>query len=353
MEGTVFQKAARTNVTNVAPSVWFTIADALGEDAVKMELETQRKWNEGKYFGNYLQWMRDTIEIHKKFNIKKDVFLKLLDSIDYTKGVKSLFAALHNKGMITALVSGGFKYQADRAQRDLNIHHAFAGCEYFWNEQGFLQHYNLLPADYLGKVEFMRTIAREYNISLQSCAFVGDGANDCSLAKAVGFSVAYNAHPDLKQCCSCALDSESIEPVLSMLEKVDENDDVERDLELFRVAKEAANNTYSPFSKFPVGAAVVCASGIIYTGTNIENSSFGLTNCAERVAIQKAISAGEKKVRKVAIYSLQGDISPCGACRQVIAEFSDEKTMVIYQWRGNVQRRKIIDILPHSFNFSK
>ena len=88
---------------------------------------------------------------------------------------------------------------------------------------------------------------------------------------------------------------------------------------LMNKAKEASKTSYSPFSKFAVGAAVLAKSGAVYTGCNVENSSFGLTICAERCAIFKAISEGEREILAVAIFSPnEDDCFPCGACRQVV-----------------------------------
>ena len=87
------------------------------------------------------------------------------------------------------------------------------------------------------------------------------------------------------------------------------------------IANKVKTNSYSPYSKFRVGAALLSQSGEIYTGVNVENSSFGLTNCAERTAVFKAVSEGEKKFRTIVIVSDAEDcISHCGACRQVLME---------------------------------
>ncbi len=93
---------------------------------------------------------------------------------------------------------------------------------------------------------------------------------------------------------------------------------------LFKKAKEAAEKSYSPYSHFRVGAALLCSDGTIYTGTNVENRSFGLTICAERSAIVSAVSAGQKSFKALAVYCPDADypVSPCGACRQVISEFT-------------------------------
>lgn len=117
-------------------------------------------------------------------------------------------------------------------------------------------------------------------------------------------------------------------------------------------AKEASQTSYSPFSRFAVGAAVIASSGKIYKGCNVENSSFGLTICAERCAIFKAISEGEREILAVAIYSPNSDSCyPCGACRQVLLEFqSDEQEMsVVTENLGNLEINKLSYYLPCGF----
>jgi cytidine deaminase len=103
--------------------------------------------------------------------------------------------------------------------------------------------------------------------------------------------------------------------------------DVQRD-ELIRSALEAQTRAYCPFSNFPVGAALRTSSGKIFQGVNVENASFGLTNCAERVAVGAAVAAGEREFTAIAVVS-RGGVSPCGACRQVLAEFNPNLPIVI------------------------
>lgn len=116
-------------------------------------------------------------------------------------------------------------------------------------------------------------------------------------------------------------------------------------------AKEAAKNSYSPFSRFAVGAAVITPNGKIYRGCNVENSSFGLTNCAERTAIFKAVSEGEREILAVAIYSPNTDSCyPCGACRQVLYEFQgDEEIVVVTENLGELEIQKLSYFLPCGF----
>lgn len=94
-------------------------------------------------------------------------------------------------------------------------------------------------------------------------------------------------------------------------------------------ARRAARASYSPYSRFPVGAAVLTAKGRIFTGCNVENASYGLCNCAERTAIFTAISAGEERLRCVVVYTPTTSATlPCGACRQVIHEFGPDARVV-------------------------
>jgi len=124
------------------------------------------------------------------------------------------------------------------------------------------------------------------------------------------------------------------------------------DRELLRLAIEAKKNSYSPYSKFRVGAAVLAESGKAYTGVNIENSSFGATNCAERTAIFKAVSEGEKKIIKIAIASDSDDIIyPCGICRQVMTEFCGKETIIICSKKnGEYKVHTLNEILPNAFD---
>ena len=119
--------------------------------------------------------------------------------------------------------------------------------------------------------------------------------------------------------------------------------------ELMNNAKEAAKNSYSPFSRFAVGAAVITPIGKIYLGCNVENSSFGLTHFAERTAIFKAVSEGEREILAVAIDSPNTDSCyPCGACRQVLYEFQSDnyEIDVVTENLGALEIQKLSYFLP-------
>ncbi len=120
--------------------------------------------------------------------------------------------------------------------------------------------------------------------------------------------------------------------------------------ELVKIADEAKEFAYSPYSNFKVGAALLGKSGKVYTGCNVENSAYGATNCAERTAIFKAVSEGEKEFDKIAIMSSSGDFtSPCGICRQVIFEFIQDGEIILGTNKGEVKAYAVKELLPEGF----
>ncbi len=116
-----------------------------------------------------------------------------------------------------------------------------------------------------------------------------------------------------------------------------------------RLAAEAAKKAYAPYSKFPVGAALRTTGGKNFTGTNVENASYGLTICAERSAVFSAVAAGERRFECLAI-SVPGGGSPCGACRQVLREFAPDLRILIGDEDGRLVREaSLATLLPDSF----
>lgn len=126
------------------------------------------------------------------------------------------------------------------------------------------------------------------------------------------------------------------------------------DLQLMQCAVEARKMSYAPYSDFHVGAALLGKSGKVYTGCNVENAAYSPTNCAERTAVFKAVSEGEKEFTAIAIVGGKGDeiadfCAPCGVCRQVLAEFCDKDFRLVL---GNPKEIKVYtfaEILPFSF----
>jgi cytidine deaminase len=118
--------------------------------------------------------------------------------------------------------------------------------------------------------------------------------------------------------------------------------------ELVRAASQARQRAYAPYSRFLVGAAVRTRSGRIFTGCNVENASSGLTVCAERVAIWKAVAEGERELEAIVVITETG-ATPCGACRQVLSEFAEDMPVLVIDTQGNAWSSSLGELLPAPF----
>lgn len=126
--------------------------------------------------------------------------------------------------------------------------------------------------------------------------------------------------------------------------------------QLLEKAKEAIAGAYAPYSNFFVGAALLCEDGTIYTGCNIENAAFGVSNCAERTALFKAVSDGHRKFTAIAIVGGRNGVIddycyPCGVCRQALSEFVDKSFKFYFtNGKGDISSMTFSDLLPYAFN---
>ncbi|MER3429939.1 MAG: cytidine deaminase [Blastocatellia bacterium] len=126
-----------------------------------------------------------------------------------------------------------------------------------------------------------------------------------------------------------------------------------RQSRLIRAAKAAREKAFAPYSNFQVGAAVETAQGEIFVGCNVESASFGLTLCAERVAIFSAVAAGRRRIKRIAIVADTETLTaPCGACRQIIWEFGGDIVVELANLRGSSQKLRIGELLPYAFDDS-
>ncbi|NOZ88264.1 MAG: cytidine deaminase [Deltaproteobacteria bacterium] len=121
--------------------------------------------------------------------------------------------------------------------------------------------------------------------------------------------------------------------------------------ELEKLAVEARKMAYAPYSKYKVGAALLADDGNIYTGCNVENSSYGITICAERTAVAKAVSDGHRKFKAIAVATASSPPGPpCGICRQTLAEFSPDLDVILVNTRGEKRRTKLSKLYPDHFD---
>ena len=123
--------------------------------------------------------------------------------------------------------------------------------------------------------------------------------------------------------------------------------------DLLQAALQVRENAHAPFSKFKVGAAIEDESGRIFTGCNVENATYGLTVCAERVAVFKAISEGARRFRRVAVAADTDVLTPpCGACRQILWEFCGDIEVILVNLQGKTEKFQMKDLFPRPFDAS-
>jgi len=198
VEGTIFQAKYKINGTEYASTMWQPLAHSLGDEAIAEELETHRKWD-NKGYKNYLEWVKATFEIHKKHNLHKDAFNKLINNAEYNTGVVEFFEKLDRSKYVPILVSGGFVELIERAQKDLGIEYGAAACKYFFDDNsGLLSRCSLEPYDFDGKYDYVQAKFNVYGLDPDSdWVFIGDGKNDVDIANLAPLSFGINAHAEL------------------------------------------------------------------------------------------------------------------------------------------------------------
>ena len=131
--------------------------------------------------------------------------------------------------------------------------------------------------------------------------------------------------------------------------KICDRENIEKYKMLYKKAAEISKNAYAPYSDFKVGAALMTDEGRVYTGVNIENSSFGAGICAERTAFAKAVSEGERHFSAIAVYAEKDEAVPCGICRQFMYEFAPEIIVITGEGDGRLNVRSLEELLPDGF----
>ena len=203
VEGTIFKAKYKIEGTDYASTMWQPLAQRLGEDAIKEEKETHKKW-ENKEYNNYLDWVEATVDIHKKYALHVDVFNSLIDEAEYNDGVIEFFKKIDRSKYIPVLVSGGFQELISRAKKELNIKYGYGACEYYFDrDTGLLSSHSMTPCDFEGKYQYVNALFGVYNLnSNRDWVFIGDGKNDVHIAEKAPFAYGINANSELAKIVS-------------------------------------------------------------------------------------------------------------------------------------------------------
>lgn len=198
VEGTIFKSSYKIEGTDYASTMWQPIAKILGEAAIEEEKRTHLKWENQEYV-SYLDWVKASITIHKNYSLKMSDFEELVKSAEYNEGVFEFFKKLDRKEWMPVLISGGFQNLIRRAQHELDIEYGFGACEYFFDDQGYLEHYSIQPSDFEGKIHFLELLLNTHKLNKKTdWVFIGDGKNDESIAKIAPLAFGINPHEKLK-----------------------------------------------------------------------------------------------------------------------------------------------------------
>ncbi len=219
VEGTIF-KANMQIGKEFASTVWHGLAkelDKISPGAEKEELETQIKWFRGEYSG-YKEWIQAAIAIHKKYNLTKEIFDKVINNAEYMPAVKEFFSVLDREKFLPVFITGGFYELADRARRELMINDTpiYASCRYDFYDTG--KHFvsNVTSFDWESKIDAVKIVVRDEGLDYNSdWIFIGDGQNDIRVAEEAPYSFGINAHPALNT-------SEKIEDFRDIIPKISE-----------------------------------------------------------------------------------------------------------------------------------
>ena len=190
VEGTIF-KPHMIKSSLHASYIWTKIATELGKDAEKEEIATQRKWRNNEYGFSasgqaYMNWVKETIRIHKKYGLTKQLIDTVINSAEYVDGVEEFFSKINRSEYIPVLISGGIQNLSFKACEDLNIEkqNSFSACEYFFDANGKINE-NLTflnTSNFFGKHEMVKIVLRKYGLSDNDWIFIGDGINDVAIA---------------------------------------------------------------------------------------------------------------------------------------------------------------------------
>lgn len=237
VEGTIFKATFKLHGVDYKSTLWQPIARELGEVAMEEENKMAQKYENGEY-NTYLDWVKATIDMHKRYSLKKSTFDELVESAEYNTGVEEFFMNLNRNEWIPVLISGGFQNLIRRAENELDIEYGFGACEYYFDEHGYLVSHNIQPCDFEGKIKFLDTLLADFKLNKKTdWVFVGDGKNDVPIAKVAPKAFGITPHEKLKEVDGL-IEIDSFMDLLPYLDEIAHSNNCKTEVEKQTVRKE-------------------------------------------------------------------------------------------------------------------
>jgi len=213
MNGVLFDVTGyNENGKKVATSTWNAVFDQLG---IYQEHERLKKMFSRGDFSSYMGWTDEACKVLQKYGLTKDKFTKIINGRSLMNGAKETLSELKKRGYKTAVITGGFKALAYRAQKLLGLDYAIGHCELIFDSKGNLNEWRLVPCDFEGKIEYFKKIAKQFGLTLLECAYIGDEVNDIPLFKKAGLSIAFNCSKEkVKYSTHIIVDKKDLKEIL-------------------------------------------------------------------------------------------------------------------------------------------
>lgn len=209
MQGTIFKSDFLGLNNEKSKNSWEMIARYLGSDANEFQQKMYKKWKRDKL--TYTDWMEKTAENHQQNNLHKSLFTDILNHIPYRDGFGYLMNKINNANIETAIISGGFKYQAERVKKDYDINYIFTSGEYYWDNHGYISDWNIMPTGHHGKSTVLKSLIKDLDISPTEIIFIGDGSNDVPIAQFVqGITISINGTTELNNITDFKINTSEI-----------------------------------------------------------------------------------------------------------------------------------------------
>lgn len=216
LDGVLFEKPwYDANSDRTAVSTWDILFQEMGH--YKVHEDYKQNYIDG-LFKTYMEWTKAACNFLKNFGLKRDLFESIINQRQYVPGVEEVFKTLREKNVKTAVISGSFDALARRAKEELVINYIFAHCKLNFDRNNLLKSWNLYRTDYEDKAKVIKGIAKNNDIRLEECAFIGDDVNDIEAFKIVGLRIAFNApKATVRKFANIVIESRNLKSILPHL----------------------------------------------------------------------------------------------------------------------------------------